>query len=416
MSLLLLFDSAKSSRASVLRGSDVVGTLERTDRGAAFQYSSEYVDGHNNALGRVAYNMPVQREPFVVNGTNLHPFFAGLLPEGLRFNALTQHVKTSKDDLMSLLIAAGPDTIGDIHVVPKQFEKQPINAIVEVEEISDVRFEDLWVRSVNYGGDALREYMSVSGVHRKVSASMISFPVRGVRKKEAHILKLGSSNHPNIVENELFFMRMASDCGVPCAELDVVHDADGEAGLLVKRFDRVAGQGEEPVEVHQEDGCQFLDRYPGDKYLLSLADIARGLDEWCDVPVLAVAALVRLQAFSYLIANGDLHAKNISLRTNPDTNRVEPTPAYDLLSTWPYGDQRMALKLDGRDARLNGKHFVEFAKRFGVGEKATRATLEELCDKSRKWIPRLEEIGFDRKKIESLTREMEARTKQLSAV
>jgi serine/threonine-protein kinase HipA len=49
-----------------------------------------------------------------MNGDNLPPFFAGLLPEGRRFSALVKKLKTSEDDLFSLLAMVGTDCIGDI--------------------------------------------------------------------------------------------------------------------------------------------------------------------------------------------------------------------------------------------------------------------------------------------------------------
>jgi serine/threonine-protein kinase HipA len=50
-------------------------------------------------------------------GVNLHTFFAGLLPEGLRFEALVRAAKTSRDDLFSLLLLAGSEAIGDVRVM-----------------------------------------------------------------------------------------------------------------------------------------------------------------------------------------------------------------------------------------------------------------------------------------------------------
>jgi len=316
---------------------------------------------------------------------------------------------------MSLLLASGPDTVGDVWLTPEKTGPPRVTAVAQLEDIGEASFENLWSRSVDYGSDVLREQMSVPGVHRKISASMISFPVRGVQTKTIHILKLGLRQFPRLVENEFFFMNMARQCGVPTATVELVNDRDGETGLLVERFDRVPQSSGEPTKVHQEDACQFLDRYPWDKYLLSLRDVAEGLSI-CHTPILAVAALIRLQAFSYLIGNGDLHGKNISLRTNPDNGWIEPSPAYDLLSTWPYGDRHMALKVDGRDARLTGKAFIDFGERFGVAAKATRRILEELCSNSGAWIPRVNEIGFDKKKTESLKRLIEERRSELARV
>ena len=77
---------------------------------------------------------------------------------------------------------------------------------------------------------------------------------------------------------------------------------------------------------------------------------------------------MKLYLFNYLVGNGDFHAKNISVHTQPKVNRTLLTPAYDLICTLIYGDQSMALKLDGRDSNFKRKYFVEFAKRNGIPE------------------------------------------------
>ncbi|MEX1125846.1 MAG: HipA domain-containing protein [Acidimicrobiia bacterium] len=46
-----------------------------------------------------------------------------------------------------------------------------------------------------------------------------------------------------------------------------------------------------------------------------------------------------------MTGNGDLHAKNLSLRWTDAEQLVAPTPAYDLHSTIPYPlDTRMAME------------------------------------------------------------------------
>jgi serine/threonine-protein kinase HipA len=164
----------------------------------------------------------------------------------------------------------------------------------------------------------------------------------------------------------------------------------------------------------QEDACQFLDRYPADKYNIAFADIAAGVTELCSAPIIEVAKLLRLKAFSYLIANGDLHAKNISIRTSPTTGRVELTPGYDLLTTLPYGDRQMALKLGSLNDNLKRKQFIEFGKRFAVKEAAIDAILDQICDVAPQWINKIGEIGFTEKKTLHLRQVMKKRLRDLA--
>ena len=122
--------------------------------------------------------------------------------------------------------------------------------------------------------------------------------------------------------------------------------------------------------------------------------IAEGIERFCTAPIIDIATFIQLVAFSYIIGNGDLHAKNVSILTSPITRRTELTPAYDLLSTLPYGDNRMALKFEGRDDNITRSDFLNFGKRHGVRRRVVESILDDLCEGSMKWVPALEEIGF----------------------
>lgn len=382
--------------ATVWRGEQRVGTLARTAEGGTFTYDAGVGDEG------IAFRLPSSARTYETRGTNLHPFFAGLLPEGIRLRALEDRVKTSRDDLLSLLAASGDDCVGDISITID--DAPPIAVLPTLDGIpfEEMSFARLFEESLE--GKRGRE-PTVPGVQEKISASMISFPVRSAKKRD-FILKLNPAKMPRLIENEHFFLAMARACGLEVANAELVHDRAGAAGLLVERFDR-SGK----TKIHQEDACQLLDRYPADKYALSCADIAAGLAELSSAPTVAVAWFVRLVAFSYLVANGDLHAKNVSLRRIG--TRVEPTPAYDLLSSLPYGDRKMALKLEGRDDNFKRRHLVTFGERFGVRPRATEGILDQLCDESSRWWPRIGEIGLDSKKTADLARTMKKRREDL---
>jgi serine/threonine-protein kinase HipA len=405
--------STKPSSAVVLRGATVAGHLHRTSHGAVFEYEPKIRAAPHAAWDRgIAYRLPYETARVETLGTNVHPFFAGLLPEGLRLEALVRRVKTSRDDLLSLLVDAGADCVGDISVVRDADSPREVTPAVDTAVLSTLRFSDILEESLagKHGQEP-----TLPGVQEKVSAAMISLPLRAKSGSGAYILKLNPPKMPRLVENEHFFLQMARASGLEVARADLVHDRDGRAGLLVERFDRVASKGGGTTKVHQEDACQFLDRYPGDKYVLSYADIARGIGELGSAPVVEVAKYLRLVAFSYLAANGDLHAKNVSLRTLPDDGRVELTPAYDVLSSLPYGDRSMALSFDGRDDNLKRAGFVAFGERHGVRRAATEAILDELCEVAPEWIGRLEAIGLEPRKTADLGRVMRKRRGDLAA-
>lgn len=103
----------------VRRDVERVGTLRRTQQGSVFEYDDAYLQSLRESTSRrgdIAIHLPHVSRRFETVGVNLHPFFAGLLPEGLRLRAVVNRVKTSEDDLLSLLIATGEDCIGDVSV------------------------------------------------------------------------------------------------------------------------------------------------------------------------------------------------------------------------------------------------------------------------------------------------------------
>lgn len=155
---------------------------------------------------------------------------------------------------------------------------------------------------------------------------------------------------PLLVENEAFFLRMVVALGGEVNDARLVHDRSGRLCLLVRRFGRWRiGAPPYLAKTRQEDACQFTNAYPAAKYNLTARDVAEGLVEHASSPPIAIREFVRQTAANYLIANGDFHAKNLSVYRSPRTGLIEVTPAYDVLSTLPYGDDRMAMKLDGRD-------------------------------------------------------------------
>ncbi len=88
------------------------------------------------------------------------------------------------------------------------------------------------------------------GYQAKMSGGMLNLPVR--YQGSAWILKL--------------FLKAAALSGLPAAESELITDREGKRGLLVARFDRVAGEQRGRLRaLAQEDACQVLARYPADK-------------------------------------------------------------------------------------------------------------------------------------------------------
>ncbi len=383
--------------ADVYQGPNLVANISRTERGAEL----EFLPGIALKNGFLATHLPESSTP--VESVDSHPFFLNLLPEGARLQLLLDAAR-SKDDVLGLLLKLGWDTIGDVAVLPHGSLMSEHEVSVPESKVSEVSFWDLFYSGVGEKADS-----AVPGVQEKISSSTIAFGLRTASVPSA-ILKLNPNRFPRLVHNEEFFLRMARACGLETCRAVLVYDRLGEPGLLVSRFDRVK-QGKQVVKLHQEDACQLLNYPPSAKYSVSFKDIAEVVSKPSTAPAVEVERLMRLYAFSYIIGNSDLHAKNVSLIWQ---DAIRLCPAYDLLSTLPYPlDQHMALPLQGRDDNFRPGDFVAFGQKYGVTEKATRSMISQLCTRARTWVDRLDEIGFDLKITSRMRSEMLLRIQKL---
>ena len=380
----------------VMKNGERVGTLSRTTHGAEFVYDETFRAKclENGSIG-VACTLSPYSNKHSITGINLHPFFAGLLPEGLRLKALRNSLKTSEDDLFTMLVALGEESVGDVYVVSGYEDTQKAPPQVTLE---DVDFHALLEKSINPVLQRGAVDIGVSGVMPKLSASMITFPIRIKERRKQYILKLQPQGYPKLIENEAFFMAMAKACGLTTAEVKVVNDSKGQCGLLVTRFDRVYSKDNKTFQrLHQEDACQLIGAYPHDKYRLPAKKIGEAIAKFSAAPIIDLKNLLDLYIFSYIIGNGDLHAKNVSLLAHPQTGTLALSPCYDILSTVPYGDLRMALSLGGRDDNFTIGDFVTFAKQFSIPAKAVEMSISKMVKKATPWADRLGEIGFEPK-------------------
>lgn len=402
-----LDDLRDVERASVLKRGIAAATLTRGREGATFRYLPDYLESEGEPI---ATTLPLAVEPVVSPaGGALPPFFSGLLPEGRRLTALRQATKTSADDELTLLLAVGGDAVGDVQVIPEdEGESGAPEPLLQVESWDAVRFSGL---PEARGQRGAIDRVGIPGVQDKISTAMIHLPV--ARRHERFILKLDPPEFPHLVQNEAFFLGAAHASGLDVPDWELVRDADGEPGLLVRRFDRVADAGGGPQALAQEDACQVLGRYPADKYRVTSEEVVAALSEVCQARPVAALTLIRQLAFAYLSCNGDAHAKNFSVRQLP-SGEWRVTPAYDLPSSHPYGDTTMALPLNGRRKEDIGRRdFVELGQAVGVPERAVSRALDALRDAVDGWIDGIAELPFDSAVNRKLRRAIEYRRGRL---
>lgn len=401
-------DLREIGEADVYVGDERAAHLKRR-RGDDIEF--DYVGQAHSVNGRVrdrSVSWSLLRSgdyPVTTTGGSVPSFFAGLLPEGVRLGVVTSSTKTSADDHLTLLLAIGADTIGNVRVVPAGMD--PVQPLPLFEPERDTDFRAVFARLT---GSVDADPVGLAGVQPKVSAGVLSVPTR--TRLGPAILKLTPAGLPQLVENEHFFMTMAAACGVRVAKTSLLHDADGRSALLVNRFDR-----EGQTRIAQEDACQVADVYPASKYRITTEAAIGALAEACarggGSKVAATAELLKTVAFSWLIGNGDLHGKNLSIY-NPD-GMWQPTPAYDLLCTQPYAGWKdpMALNLFGRANRLTRTNFVDAGERLGLRPRATVAMIDALVDGASPWPERCERIGFDDNKTQLLEQMLRKRIDSL---
>jgi len=382
--------------ADVYTGGVLAATLTRTEQGVAFAY----VDGYDGPS--VASTLPVGSRTVERPGGALPAYFTGLLPEGRRLGALRRAVKTSLDDELTLLLAVGVDTIGNVDVVPQGDIPGEVPPRVLLDPDTPMRFADLLVDL-----DLRPDRHGLPGVQDKASAAMIKAPA--ARAGQSLILKLDPPEYPGLVRNEHIMLAAAAVHGLQAATADLLSDVDGAHALAVVRFDR-------PLSGHRlavEDGCQVQGRAPGDKYTAGYASTFRSLAAVCDARPLALRTLLAQLTFAILTGNGDAHAKNFSVLQAPD-GEWRVSPAYDVPSSYPYGDTTLAMPVNSRRNDIGGKDLLALAHELGLPERAALRVVREAVDRVDAWLPLLDGLPYDSGRIAKLIRVVRQRRARLA--
>lgn len=372
--------------ADVYKAGVLAARLERFAGGTRFSYLPAYLASRREP---VATTLPLTDRPVDTGSGAVPPFFTGLLPEGRRLASLRRAVKTSADDELGLLMAAGSDPVGDVQIVPHG-EPLPADAGAGVQREGPEHAVELDPRrppdfAALVDDPSLVDPKALAGVQDKVSAGMISVPA--AQSGRRYILKLNAPEFPHVVENEHLMYRHAARLRIPVSTARIVHDVAGRAGLLVERFDRPpqpagSAPGTATVRLAVEDGSQLFGLYPADKYNVGYGELIAEMARQCAAPLPALRNLVLQGAFAWLTGNGDLHAKNVSLvRTAPGPATAEApgewrvAPVYDIPSTVPYGDRTLALPLGGKRSGISRRHFLAWSGELGLPARAAEGVL-----------------------------------------
>lgn len=205
-----------------------------------------------------------------------------------------------------------------------------------------------------------------------------------------HILKpAGTSGFEALPLVEWIGLTLAAAAGftVPAAALIAMPDGMPPA-LLVERLDIRADANDRRL-LAMEDLCAVLDLAPEAKYDGTIERVARALRSLSTSPDEDLLILMKRVAFAWLIADGDMHLKNLAVLkvAEPDDavfHSVRLAPVYDTVTTRVFPrleHDRMALKLNGKDERLKRADFLAVAAIAGLRASDTHAAIDDVLQR-----------------------------------
>ena len=166
-----------------------------------------------------------------------------------------------------------------------------------------------------------------------------------------------------------------------------------------------AGAGDHRLFA-MEDFCSVLDLSVQAKYDGSIERVARALKALSTAPEEDLPMLVKRALFAWLIADGDMHLKNMAVLKTAEPGDVafrgvRLAPVYDTLTTRVFPrlkHDRMALKLGGKDERLKRADFLAVSAIAGLRASDTNAAIDDVLERLRVAVaaialPRLLDCG-----------------------
>lgn len=186
-----------------------------------------------------------------------------------------------------------------------------------------------------------------------------------------HILKpAGTAGFEALPVVEWICLELGRAAGFIVPDAALVGMPDGMApALVVERFD-IRRDAADQRRLALEDFCSVLDLPASAKYDGTIERVARGFRPLSTDPAADLYILFRRALFAWLIADGDMHLKNLALlKIAPPSARqfesVRFAPLYDAVTTRVFpglASDRMALKLSGKDERLTPRDFLTLTR------------------------------------------------------
>ncbi len=328
----------------------------------------------------------------------LPPFIVSLLPEGWLESVLKDH----RDE--RALLRSGKRYMSNITIARTVDELSALPADLLSHKLADFTKNGLF-RGIYEGPGrstierdfehrlaalyANADTPRLSGVQIKAPMSLKADGTLSpsVGTSFTHILKpAGTSGFEALPLIEWLGLSLARAIGLPTPEAALVRMPDGmPPALLVERFD-IRAQADDPRWLAMEDMCSVLDLEPHDKYTGTIERVARATRALSSAPEEDLLILLRRVLFAWLIADGDMHLKNMALLKTATKGEaafasVRLAPVYDALTTRVFPGlehDRMALKLGGKDERLRRADFMALAALSGLRATDASSVIDDV--------------------------------------
>lgn len=202
-----------------------------------------------------------------------------------------------------------------------------------------------------------------------------------------HILKpAGTGGFEALPVVEWTALELGRQVGFEVPAIALMGMPDGmPPALLVERFDIRKGPDDRRL-LAMEDLCSVLDLPPELKYDGTIERVARQVRPLSTAPEDDLLIIVKRALFAWLIADGDMHLKNMALlkTSEPGSDAfrtVRFAPLYDAVTTRVFprlSTDRMALKLNGKDERLRRADFRAMAGIAGLSAATADGAIEGM--------------------------------------
>ncbi len=342
-----------------------------------------------------AFDLPLvqQRTP-----GKLPPFILSLLPEGWLERVLKESderalLRSGKRYMSNITISSDPTEIATLpaDVISTRLDEHSADGVFtgnyEGPARGDIEqsFEESLARLF-----ASAQMPRLSGV--QIKAPMFLDPegrlIPSTTEPFTHILKpAGTSGFQALPIIEYLSMSLGQAAGFAVPAVALVGMPDGmPPALIVERFD-IRGGTDDHRRIALEDICSVLDLPPDAKYDGTIERIARAVRPLSTAPEDDLLVILKRALFAWLIADGDMHLKNLALLkvAAPGAatfESVRMAPLYDAVTTRVFPGlehDRMALKLAGKDDRLRRTDFLRMAATAGISARDANAAMDELA-------------------------------------